>query len=77
MKHQDLIKSVIEENHVKFRSTLNESLYTLLSEKISNKTFEMMSELFNAEIIQEAKPDFLDVDGDGDKDESFKKALTF
>lgn len=73
MKNQDLIKSVIEENHVKFRSILNESLYSLLSDKISNKTFEMMSELFDAEIIEEQKNKKPDEDGDGVPDWADKK----
>ena len=77
MSSPDLIKFVSEENHVKFRSSLNDVLYLKLAEQISERTTEIISELFDGEIMEakKAKPDFLDMDKDGNKKESMKKAL--
>lgn len=77
MSTSDLIKLVAEENHVKFRSSLNDVLYTKLAEQIAEKTTEMISELFDGEIMEakKEKPDFLDMDKDGNTEESMKKAL--
>lgn len=74
MSSTDLIKFVAEENHVKFRSTLNNLLYSKLSEGISEKTFETLSGIFASDIMEGKKPDFLDIDKDGNKKESMKKA---
>jgi hypothetical protein len=75
MSSENLVKFALEENHVKFRSALNESLYSLLSEKISDRTLEILANIFEGEIIEEEKEDNKkpDEDGDGVPDWADKK----
>jgi hypothetical protein len=51
MSSLDLISFAANENHVKFRSTLNEMLYSRLSEAIKEKTKDMVSEIFETEKV--------------------------
>jgi hypothetical protein len=54
MSSLDLIKFAANENHVKFRSALNEMLYAKLSYVIKESTIDMISEVFNVERLQES-----------------------
>ena len=71
MSSLDLIKFALNENHVKFRSTLSEMLYVKLSEGIAEKTTETISKIFDLPIIEEEKKP--DADGDGVPDWADKK----
>lgn len=71
MSSLDLIKFALDENHVKFRSTLSEMLYVKLSEGIAEKTTEMISDIFELPVIEEEKKP--DADGDGVPDWADKK----
>ena len=73
MSNQNLIKLVAEENHVKFRSLVNDILYGKLSEEISNKTTETLASIFDAELIEENGEKKPDADGDGVPDWADKK----
>jgi hypothetical protein len=53
MSSLDLISFAANENHVKFRSTLNEMLYSRLSEAIKEKTKDMVSEIFETEKVSD------------------------
>ena len=53
MSSLDLIKFVADENHVKFRSTLSEMLYSRLAESIGEKTKDMVADIFGTERLEE------------------------
>jgi len=53
MSSLDLIKFALNENHVKFRSTLNDMLYSRLSEAIQDTTKDMVAEIFDTERVDE------------------------
>jgi hypothetical protein len=53
MSSLNLIKLAATENHVQFRSELNEMLYSLLSEAIKEKTVDVVAEVFNTQKITE------------------------
>jgi hypothetical protein len=53
MSSLDLINFAANENHVKFRSALNEMLYSRLSEAIKEKTKDMVSEIFETEKVSD------------------------
>ena len=48
--------------------------YDQLKEDITAKVVAALTEKFTNKVEEEAKPDFLDLDGDGDKEEPMKKA---
>jgi hypothetical protein len=74
MSTPNIIKLVAEENHIKFRSLVNDMLYSKLSESISDKTTNILASIFDAELVEEKddnkKPD---ADGDGVPDWADKK----
>lgn len=49
MSSLDLIKFAADENHVKFRSALNEMLYSKLSEAVKVATVNMVAEIFDTQ----------------------------
>lgn len=49
MSSLDLIKFAADENHVKFRSALNEMLYSKLSEAVKEATVNMVAEIFDTQ----------------------------
>ena len=65
------IKMVIEENLVQAQATLKEYLNDKLTEVLQEKYEEYAPSIFEA---KGAKPDFLDLDGDGNTEESMKQA---
>ena len=48
--------------------------YDQLKEEITTKVVAALTEKLNNNVEEAAKPDFLDIDGDGDKEEPMKKA---
>lgn len=53
MSSLDLIKFAANENHVKFRSTLNDMLYGKLAEAIQETTKDMVAEIFETERVDD------------------------
>jgi Mg-chelatase subunit ChlI len=53
MSSLDLIKFAANENHVKFRTTLNDMLYGKLAEAIQETTKDMVAEIFETERVDD------------------------
>lgn len=69
-KVQSFIKMVVEENLVQAQTTLKSYLNEKLTEVLNEKFEEYAPTLFEGK----AKPDFLDLDGDGNTEEPMKQA---
>lgn len=70
-KVQSFIRMVVEENLVQAQSTLKGYLNEKLTEVLNEKFEEYAPTIFEE---KGAKPDFLDLDNDGNTKESMKKA---
>ena len=73
---EDSLKNGLEETNYKHITgdTHKMANYDQLKEDITAKVVAALSEKFTNKVEEEAKPDFLDLDGDGDKKEPMKKA---
>ena len=73
---EDSLKNGLEETNYKHITgdTHKMATYDQLKEEITAKVVAALTEKFTNKVEEEAKPDFLDLDGDGDKEEPMKKA---
>ena len=73
---EDSLKNGLEETNYKHITgdTHKMATYDQLKEQITAKVVAALTEKFTNKVEEEAKPDFLDLDGDGDKEEPMKKA---
>ena len=73
---EDSLKNQLEETNYKHITgdTHKMATYDQLKEEITAKVVAALTEKFTNKVEEEAKPDFLDLDGDGDKEEPMKKA---
>ena len=73
---EDSLKNGLEETNYKHITgdTHKMATYDQLKEEITAKVVAALSEKLTNKVEEEAKPDFLDLDGDGDKEEPMKKA---
>ena len=73
---EDSLKNGLEETNYKHITgdTHKMANYDQLKEDITTKVVAALTEKFTNKVEEEAKPDFLDLDGDGDKEEPMKKA---
>ena len=73
---EDSLKNGLEETNYKHITgdTHKMATYDQLKEEITAKVVAALTEKFTNKVEEEAKPDFLDLDGDGDKKEPMKKA---
>jgi len=73
---EDSLKNGLEETNYKHITgdTHKMANYDQLKEDITAKVVAALTEKFTNKVEEEAKPDFLDLDGDGDKEEPMKKA---
>ena len=73
---EDSLKNGLEETN--YRHITGDShkmaTYEQLKEEITKKVVAALTEKLNNNVEEAAKPDFLDIDGDGDKEEPMKKA---
>jgi hypothetical protein len=73
---EDSLKNGLEETN--YRHITGDShkmaTYEQLKEEITKKVVAALTEKLNNNVEEAAKPDFLDLDGDGDKKEPMKKA---
>ena len=73
---EDSLKNGLEETN--YRHITGDShkmaTYKQLKEEITKKVVAALTEKLNNNVEEAAKPDFLDIDGDGDKEEPMKKA---
>jgi len=73
---EDSLKNGLEETN--YRHITGDShkmaTYEQLKEEITKKVVAALTEKLNNNVEEAAKPDFLDLDGDGDKEEPMKKA---
>ena len=72
---EDSLKNGLEETNYKHITgdTHKMATYDQLKEEITAKVVAALTEKFTNKVEEEAKPDFLDLDGDGDKEEPMKK----
>jgi hypothetical protein len=73
---EDSLKNGLEETNYKHITgdTHKMATYDQLKEEITAKVVAALTEKLSNKVEEEAKPDFLDLDGDGDKEEPMKKA---
>ncbi len=73
---EDSLKNGLEETNYKHITgdTHKMATYDQLKEEITAKVVAALSEKLTNKVEEGAKPDFLDLDGDGDKEEPMKKA---
>ena len=73
---EDSLKNGLEETNYKHITgdTHKMATYDQLKEEITAKVVAAITEKLTNKVEEEAKPDFLDLDGDGDKKEPMKKA---
>jgi hypothetical protein len=73
---EDSLKNGLEETNYKHITgdTHKMATYDQLKEEITAKVVAALTEKLTNKVEEEAKPDFLDLDGDGDKEEPMKKA---
>jgi hypothetical protein len=73
---EDSLKNGLEETNYKHITgdTHKMANYDQLKEEITAKVVAALSEKLTNKVEEGAKPDFLDLDGDGDKEEPMKKA---
>lgn len=73
---EDSLKNGLEETNYKHITgdTHKMATYDQLKEEITAKVVAALTEKLTNKVEEEAKPDFLDLDGDGDKKEPMKKA---
>ena len=73
---EDSLKNGLEETNYKHITgdTHKMATYDKLKEEITAKVVAALTEKLSNKVEEEAKPDFLDLDGDGDKEEPMKKA---
>jgi len=73
---EDSMKNGLEETNYKHITgdTHKMATYDQLKEEITAKVVAALTEKLSNKVEEEAKPDFLDLDGDGDKEEPMKKA---
>ena len=73
---EDSLKNGLEETNYKHITgdTHKMATYEQLKEEITAKVVAALTEKLTKKVEEEAKPDFLDLDGDGDKKEPMKKA---
>jgi len=73
---EDSLKNQVEETNYKHITGDNHKMatYEQLKEEITAKVVAAITEKLTKKVEEGAKPDFLDLDGDGDKKEPMKKA---
>ena len=73
---EDSLKNGLEETNYKHITGDSHKMatYEQLKEEITTKVVEALTEKLKTNVKEEAKPDFLDLDKDGDKEEPMKKA---
>jgi len=73
---EDSLKNGLEETNYKHITGDSHKMatYEQLKEDITKKVVAALTEKLNNNVEEAAKPDFLDIDGDGDKEEPMKKA---
>jgi hypothetical protein len=73
---EDSLKNGLKETNYKHITgdTHKMATYDQLKEEITAKVVAALTEKLSNKVEEEAKPDFLDLDGDGDKEEPMKKA---
>ena len=73
---EDSLKNGLEETNYKHITgdTHKMATYDQLKEEITAKVVAALTEKLTNKVEEGAKPDFLDLDGDGDKEEPMKKA---
>ena len=72
---REILNALIQEDIVSAKKLINESLFSKLGNALEDKLADYGPSLFNeGKSKKGSKPDFLDLDKDGNKEESMKKA---
>lgn len=78
MSTQKIIKELLDENLIGAKKEIEDLLYEKLGDHLNETYVELAPTLLGEKKKHKkgkgAKPDFLDLDGDGDEEESMKKA---
>ena len=78
MSTHKIIKELLDENLIGAKKEIEDLLYSKLGDHLNEMYVELSPTLLGEKKKHKkgkgAKPDFLDLDGDGDKEESMKKA---
>jgi len=70
---KQIIESLFTDDLYTAKKAINEALTTKMAQALEEKLIDFAPEVFNEG--KGAKPDFLDLDKDGNRDESMKKAV--
>jgi hypothetical protein len=71
MNNKNIVDALVNEDLYTAKKLINETLLQRMGKALEEKLIDFGPTIFN----EAAKPDFLDMDGDGDKKESMKKAV--
>jgi len=71
MNNKNIVDALVNEDLYTAKKLINEILLQRMGKALEEKLIDFGPTIFN----EAAKPDFLDMDGDGDKKESMKKAV--
>jgi hypothetical protein len=70
MNNKNIVDALVNEDLYTAKKLINETLLQRMGKALEEKLIDFGPTIFN----EAAKPDFLDMDGDGDKEEPMKKA---